>query len=31
MFTTENLDKKIKKFLPKNGPATQEIKKNVKK
>ena len=31
MSTTENLDNKIKEFWPKNGPATQEIGKYVKK
>ncbi len=31
MPTTENLDNKIKEFWPKNGPATQEIEKYVKK
>ena len=31
MSTTENLDNKIKEFWPKNGPATQEIEKYVKK
>jgi acetylglutamate kinase len=31
MSTTENLNNKIKKFWPKNGPATQEIEKYVKK
>ena len=31
MSTTENLDSKIKEFWPKNGPATQEIEKYVKK
>jgi len=31
MSTTENLDNKIKEFWPKNGPATQEIEKYIKK
>ena len=31
MFTAENLDNKIKEFWPRNGPATQEIEKYVKK
>jgi len=31
MSTAENLDNKIKEFWPKNGPATQEIEKYVKK
>ena len=31
MPTTENLDNKIIKFWPKNGPATQEIEKYIKK
>ena len=31
MPSVENLDDKIKKFWPKNGPATQEIEKYVKK
>ena len=31
MFTTENLDNKIREFWPKNGPPTQEIEKYVKK
>ena len=31
MFTAENLDNKIIKFWPKNGPPTQEIEKYVKK
>jgi len=31
MFATENLDRKIKEFWPKNGPATQEIEKYIKK
>ena len=31
MSTTENLNNKIKEFWPKNGPATQEIEKYVKK
>ena len=31
MSTTENLDSKIKEFWPKNGPATQEIEKYIKK
>ena len=31
MSSTENLDNKIKEFWPKNGPATQEIEKYVKK
>ena len=31
MSTTKNLDDKIKEFWPKNGPATQEIEKYVKK
>jgi len=31
MSTVENLDNKIEKFWPKSGPATQEIKKYVKK
>ena len=31
MFTTENLDNKIMKFWPKNGPEIQEIKKYIKK
>jgi len=31
MSTTENLDNKIKEFWPKNGPATHEIEKYVKK
>ena len=31
MSTPENLDNKIKEFWPKDGPATQEIKKYVKK
>ena len=31
MSTTENIDSKIKEFWPKNGPATQEIEKYVKK
>jgi len=31
MSTAENLDKKIKEFWPRNGPATQEIEKYVKK
>ena len=31
MQPAENLDNKIKKFWPKNGPPTQEINKYVKK
>ena len=31
MLTAENLDSKIKKFLTKDGPSTQEIKKYLKK
>jgi len=31
MFTTENLDNKLKEFWPKNGPPTHEIEKYVKK
>ena len=31
MSITENLDNKIKEFWPRNGPATQEIEKYVKK
>ena len=31
MLTVENLDSKIKKFWPKDGPSTQEIKKYLKK
>jgi len=31
MSTDENLDNKIKEFWPRNGPATQEIEKYVKK
>ena len=31
MLTAENLDNKIKKFWPKNGPSTQEIEKYIKK
>ena len=31
MLTAENLDTKIKKFWPKNGPSTQEVEKYVKK
>ena len=31
MLPAENLDNKIKEFWPKNGPATQEIEKYVKK
>ena len=31
MSTAENLDNKIKEFWPRNGPATQEIEKYVKK
>ena len=31
MSTEENLDNKIKEFWPRNGPATQEIEKYVKK
>ena len=31
MLAAENLDSKIKKFWPKNGPSTQEIKKYLKK
>ena len=31
MLAAENLDSKIKKFWPKNGPSTQEIEKYVKK
>ena len=31
MLAAENLDSKIKKFWPKNGPSTQEIKKYIKK
>ena len=31
MSAVENLDNKIEEFWPKNGPATQEIKKYVKK
>ena len=31
MSTVENLDNKIEEFWPKSGPATQEIKKYVKK
>ena len=31
MLTAENLDSKIKKFWPKDGPPTQEIKKYLKK
>ena len=31
MFATENLDRKIKEFWPKNGPETQEIEKYIKK
>ena len=31
MPPTENLDNKIEKFWPKNGPPTQEIEKYVKK
>ncbi len=31
MLTAENLDNKIKKFWPKNGPSTQEVEKYIKK
>ena len=31
MSTAENLDNIIKEFWPKNGPATQEIEKYIKK
>ena len=31
MLTAENLDSKIKRFWPKDGPSTQEIKKYLKK
>ena len=31
MLTAENLDSKIKKFWPKNGPSPQEVQKYVKK
>ena len=31
MLPAENLDNKIKKFWPKNGPSTQEVEKYVKK
>ena len=31
MLSAENLDSKIKKFWPKDGPSTQEIKKYLKK
>ena len=31
MLPAENLDNKIKKFWPKNGPATEEVEKYVKK
>ena len=31
MSSAENLDNKIKEFWPKDGPATQEIEKYVKK
>jgi len=31
MSTAENLDNKIKKYWPKNGPAVQEIEKYIKK
>ena len=31
MSNDENLDNKIKKFWPKNGPPTQEVKKYVSK
>ena len=31
MFPAENLNNKIKKFWPKNGPQTQKIEKYVKK
>ena len=31
MQPAENLDNKIKKFWPKNGPSTKEVKKYVKK
>ena len=31
MFTTENLENKIKEFWPKDGPATHEIVKYIKK
>ena len=31
MLPAENLDNKIKKYWPKNGPSTQEVKKYVKK
>ena len=31
MLSAENLDNKIKKFWPKNGPSTEEVEKYVKK
>ena len=31
MLPAENLDSKIKKFWPKNGPSIQEVEKYVKK
>jgi len=31
MLPAENLDNKIKKFWPKNGPSTEEVEKYVKK
>ena len=31
MLPAENLDNKIKKFWPKNGPSTQQIEKYIKK
>ena len=31
MLPAENLDNKIKKFWPKNGPSIQEVEKYVKK
>ena len=31
MLSTENLDNKIKKFWPKNGPSINEVAKYVKK
>ena len=31
MISAENLDNKIKKFWPKNGPSTEEVEKYVKK
>jgi hypothetical protein len=31
MLPADKLDNKIKEFWPKNGPATQEVEKYVKK